>query len=81
MVLKHGDARMRLADRCLESLFKVEGDGETAEGLRVLNLTDFDLTKVTVRQVTPERVRFGFEFTKADELKTVYWEADCPLAP
>jgi hypothetical protein len=80
ILLKDGDERMKLADGCLRQNFKVEGDGGSAELLRILGHTGFSLSKVTM--VPPvedgQAVRFGFEFTNADQLKTVYFETECP---
>jgi len=81
IILKDGDWRMDLANNCLKELFKADGDGETAHLIRILNLTDFDLSRVSIREVMqdPNRIRFGFEFRKKLDLKTVYWEAECPV--
>jgi hypothetical protein len=81
IILKDGDWRMNLANNCLKDLFRSEGDGETAHLIRILNVTDFDLDRVSIREVLhdPHRIRFGFEFRKKLDLKTVYWEAECPV--
>ena len=81
MILKEGDWRLNLANNCLKRLFRADGGTQTAELLQILSVTDFDLSKVTIREAKqdPGRIRFGFEFTKPDALKTVYWEADCPV--
>ena len=80
-ILKEGDWQLNLANNCLETLFEAGGDSETSQLLQILSLTDFDLKKVTIKELKqdPTRVRFGFEFNKRDALKTVYWEADCPI--
>ena len=80
-LLNHGDEKMNLADQCLQQLFREEGNGETARLLRILNVTDFELSRITIREIheEPKRVRFGFEFRKPLDLKTVYWEQDCPV--
>ena len=81
MILKEGDWRLNLANNCLKRLFRADGGNQTSELLQILSVTDFDLSKVTIREVKqdPARIRFGFEFTKPDALKTIYWEADCPV--
>ena len=81
IILKDGDWRMNLANGCLEETFGAEQDGDTARLLRVLKLTGFALSTVVMKEIKqdPVRIRFGFEFTKPEELKTVYWETDCPV--
>ena len=80
-VLEDGDWQMNLANDCLRDLFRAGEKNRTSEMLHILALTDFDLTKVTVKEVKqdPSRIRFGFEFNKRKALKTVYWEAECPV--
>ena len=81
IILKDGDWRMNLANDCLEETFGAEKDGDTAKLLRILKLTGFALSTVVMKEVKqdPVRIRFGFEFTKPEELKTVYWETDCSV--
>ncbi len=81
IILKDGDWRMNLANDCLEETFGAEKDGDTAKLLRILKVTGFALSTVVMKEVKqdPARIRFGFEFTKPEELKTVYWETDCPV--
>ena len=81
IILKDGDWRMNLANDCLEETFGAEKDGDTAKLLRILKVTGFALSTVVMKEVKqdPARIRFGFEFTKPEELKTVYWETDCPM--
>ena len=81
IILKDGDWRMHLAHDCLTSMFRTSGDSETAGMLRILDVTGFSLSKVVMKELKqdPNRIRFGFEFTKPEKLKTVYWEADCPM--
>jgi hypothetical protein len=72
---------MNLANDCLVKTFGAEQDGDTARLIRVLKLTGFTLSTVVMKEVKqdPVRIRFGFEFTKPEELKTVYWETDCAV--
>ena len=81
IILKDGDWRMNLANDCLAETFAAEKDADTAKLLRVLELTGFALSTVVMKEVKhdPVRIRFGFEFTKPEELKSVYWETDCPV--
>lgn len=81
IILKDGDWRMNLANDCLEETFGTETDGDTARLLRVLKLTGFTLSTVVMKEVKqdPVRIRFGFEFTKPEDLKSVYWETDCSV--
>ena len=81
IILRDGDWRMNLANDCLEKTFGAEQDGDTARLIRVLKLTGFTLSTVVMKEVKqdPVRIRFGFEFTKPEELKTVYWETDCAV--
>ena len=81
IILKDGDWRMNLANDCLEETFAAEKDSDTAKLIRVLKLTGFTLSTVVMKEVKqdPVRIRFGFEFTKPEELKTVYWETDCAV--
>ena len=74
IILKDGDWRINLAHDCLEATLGAEKDGDTARLIRVLKLTGFTLSTVVMKQVKkdPVRIRFGFEFTKPEELKTVY---------
>ncbi len=81
IILKDGDWRMNLANDCLTKTFAAEDDPDTAKLLRVLELTGFALSTVVMKEVKqdPVRIRFGFEFTKPEELKSVYWETDCTV--
>ena len=81
IILKDGDWRMNLANDCLAETFGAEKDGDTAKLIRVLKLTGFALSTVVMKEVKqdPVRIRFGFEFTKPEELKSVYWETDCAV--
>ena len=81
IILKDGDWRMNLANDCLAETFAAENDADTAKLLRVLELTGFALSTVVMKEVKqdPVRIRFGFEFTKPEELKSVYWETDCTV--
>ena len=80
-ILREGDWRYDLAGNCLRELIRGGAENKTSHLLQILSLTDFDLTKITIKEIKqkPERVRFGFEFNKRDALKTVYWEAECPV--
>ena len=81
IILKDGDWRMNLANDCLAQTFAAEADADTAKMLRILKLTGFTLSTVEMKDVKqdPVRIRFGFEFTKPLELKTVYWETECAV--
>ncbi len=81
IILKDGDWRMNLANDCLEETFGADQDSDTARLLRVLKLTGFSLSTVVMKETKqdPVRIRFGFEFTKPEALKTVYWETDCAV--
>jgi hypothetical protein len=81
IILKDGDWRMNLANDCLEETFGAGQDSDTARLLRVLKLTGFSLSTVVMKETKqdPVRIRFGFEFTKPEALKTVYWETDCAV--
>ncbi len=81
IILKDGDWRMNLANDCLAETFAAEEDADMARLLRVLRLTGFALSTVVMKEVKqdPVRIRFGFEFTKPEELKSVYWETDCTV--
>jgi acetolactate synthase regulatory subunit len=77
--IEDGDHRMELALDCLNA----DREGGTERVLRIFRSTGFSLTKVTVRETKRDAavIRFGFEFTNPDSVKTVYWEADCPSGP
>jgi hypothetical protein len=74
--IEDGDPRMELARDCL----RADRAGGTERVLRIFESTGFSLTKVTVRETKRDAavIRFGFEFTNPDSVKTVYWEANCP---
>ena len=81
IILRDGDWRMDLANDCLAETFAVDENSEMARTLRILKLTGFSLSTVVMKEVKqdPVRIRFGFEFTKPQDLKTVYWETDCAV--
>jgi hypothetical protein len=81
IVLRDGDARMNLANQCLKRMLRDGSGGDKADLLRVLAITGFSLTKVSAAPLPedPTRIRFGFEFSHREQVKTIYWEADCPV--
>jgi hypothetical protein len=80
VVVEKGDRRWDTAQDCLAKMLTAESEYGRTDLRVVLQATGFSLSKVTVREVKqdPPRIRFGFEFDNREQVKTLYWEADCP---
>jgi hypothetical protein len=81
VVVEDDDLNMRLAHDCLARIRASKAnDGDTVL-VKVLAATGFKLEKVVAKEFKndPRRIRFGFEFGNPNEVKSVYWEADCPV--
>ena len=81
VVVDENDSQFELAQECLARIRASKAnDGDTVL-VKVLEATGFRLEKVLAKPYKddPERIRFGFEFRNRDDVKTVYWESDCPV--
>lgn len=80
-VIKKGDAQMPIVERCLRWL-KSDGEPDTVRLLETVEAENYVLWKTMVKEYrsSPPRVRLGYDFVNTDELKTIYMEADCPIA-
>lgn len=79
-VIRPDDYRMKLALDCLTHIRESKANEGDTVLVKLLDATGFELRKVSVREFKDNsgRVRFGFEFGNGQELKSVYWESDCP---
>ena len=79
VVLHQGDWRLDAAHDCLKEMLTSEWEGGATDLEFVLDATGFSISKITVRGLkqNPDRIRFGFEFVNREQVKTLYWEADC----
>lgn len=73
--------RMELARACLRRMLTDPSAGGKADLVRVLEIAGFSLSKASATPLSddPTRARFGFEYTHREQVKTVYWEAVCPV--
>jgi hypothetical protein len=81
VVVEESDSQFEIAHECLARILASKAnDGDTVL-VKVLAATGFSLEKILAKQYKddPERIRFGFEFRNRDDVKTVYWESDCPV--
>lgn len=81
VVLQNGDWRMEAAQDCLKQMLTTRSDGGGADLSAILDATGFKLSKITAREIrqNPDRIRFGFEYGNREQVKTLYWEAECEV--
>ena len=72
---------MKLALDCLTQIRDSKANEGDTVLVKLLEATGFKLQKVLAKEFKDgsRRVRFGFEYSNGDELKSIYWESDFPL--